>query len=262
MLRRRPAAGCTSRATDTSRPRRALLLLLGHLLLLSSSARPAFSAQGEAEALLRWKDSLPPPRPADALASWSLNGSTAAAAPAPCAWRGVSCDSLGRVVGGDVAGAGLAGTLAALDLRSLPSLGSLNLSFNALTGRFFPPNVSAPLLSVWSIDLSYNNLSGPVPATLPAYMPNLEHLNLSSNQFTGEIPDTLDKLTMLQSLVLHSNHLSGGIPPVLGNVSGLRDLELSSNPLGGTIPATLGKLLSLERINVSLARLESTIPTE
>jgi len=199
MPHRRPA-GCTRRA----------LLLLAHLLLLWSSPRPAFSAQGEAEALLRWKDSLPPPpRSADALASWSLNGSAAvAAAPAPCAWRGVSCESLGRVVGVDVAGAGLAGTLAALDLQSLPSLGSLNLSFNALTGGFFPPNVSAPLLSVRSIDLSNNNLSGPVPATLPAYVPSLEHLNLSSNQFTGEIPDTLDKLTKLQSLVLHSNNLS------------------------------------------------------
>uniref|UniRef100_M8B1E0 non-specific serine/threonine protein kinase n=1 Tax=Aegilops tauschii TaxID=37682 RepID=M8B1E0_AEGTA len=97
---------------------------------------------------------------------------------------------------------------------------------------------------------------------LPVYMPNLEHLNLSSHQFVGEIPASLAKLTKLQSLILGSNSLSGGIPPVLGSISGLRALELHSNPLGGAIPASLGNLRSLERINVSLALLDSTIPRE
>jgi hypothetical protein len=41
---------------------------------------------------------------------------------------------LGRVVGVDVAGAELTGTLDALDLSLLPSIGSLNLSFNTFTG--------------------------------------------------------------------------------------------------------------------------------
>ncbi|CAN6323784.1 unnamed protein product [Urochloa humidicola] len=224
--------------------RRALLLLV----LLSPFSLPvADSLRSEAEALARWKDSLAP-RPvaavaaADALASWSL----ASAAGAPCAWRGVSCDHLGRVVGVDVAGAGLAGTLGALDLSSLPNLATLNLSSNALTGHFSfsssspsKSNTSAPpLLGLRSLDVSNNNLSGPIPAALPAYMPNLERLNLSYNQFAG------------------------GIPAALGDVSGLRELDLSSNPLGGTIPAALGKLLSLEHLNVSLTQLVSTIPSE
>ncbi|KAL6643116.1 hypothetical protein ACP70R_021297 [Stipagrostis hirtigluma subsp. patula] len=253
-MHRRPAVGATPATTVSWR---ALLLVL----LLSSSPRGADSAQAEAEALVRWKDTLAPlpAAAADALGSWSLDG---AASSAPCSWRGVSCDFLGRVVVVDVAGAGLAGTLGALDLSSLPGLATLNLSSNALTGPFFPSSVSAPLLTVRSVDLSHNNLSGPIPATLPAYMPNLEHLNLSSNQFSGVIPASLASLTRLQSLVLGSNRLAGGIPPALGSVSRLRELELSGNPLGGTIPATLGKLLSLERINVSLAQLESTIPSE
>ncbi|GJM84767.1 hypothetical protein PR202_ga00471 [Eleusine coracana subsp. coracana] len=249
-------------------PTRVALLLLLLFLLLLSSLRGAESAPGEAEALLRWKASLVPAGPgasAHALSSWSLNGTGAAvSATAACSWRGVSCDSRGRVVGVDVAGAGLDGTLDALDLQSMPSLRTLNLSSNALTGPFFPSsNASRPLLlSFKSIDLSNNNLSGPIPATLPMVMPNLEHLNLSSNQFTGEIPTTLTNLTRLQSLVLGSNRLIGGVPPALGAISGLRTLGLENNPLGGTIPAALGRLLSLERVNVSLAQLESTIPTE
>uniref|UniRef100_A0A452YD54 Protein kinase domain-containing protein n=1 Tax=Aegilops tauschii subsp. strangulata TaxID=200361 RepID=A0A452YD54_AEGTS len=210
---------------------------------------------------MEWKDSLPlTAAAAGALASWD-RAAAANSSFAVCSWHGMTCDVFGRVVGVDVSGAGIDGTLDALDLSSLPSLGSLNLSYNALVGPF-PSNVSAPLLNITSVDLSNNNLSGPIPPALPAYMPNLEHLNLSSNQFAGEIPPSVSNLTRLQSLVLGKNSFSGGIPPALGSISRLRVLELHSNPLGGAIPASLGKLRSLERINVSIAQLESTLPTE
>jgi hypothetical protein len=107
--------------------RRALLLFL---LLSSSWFCGASSALGEAEALLEWKDSL---AGAGALASWDRNAA-ANSTFAACSWQGVSCDALGRVVGVDVAGAELTGTLDALDLSLLPSIGSLNLSFNTFTG--------------------------------------------------------------------------------------------------------------------------------
>uniref|UniRef100_A0ACD5WVX9 Uncharacterized protein n=1 Tax=Avena sativa TaxID=4498 RepID=A0ACD5WVX9_AVESA len=265
----RPAADCAAegfemkrREAATSSLRRALLLFV-FLVLSSSQLRGARSAPGEAEALVEWKDSLTLPW-AGALASWDRKAA-ANSTVAACWWQGVSCDPFGRVVGLDVAGTGLAGTLDALDLSSLPSLASLNLSFNSLTGGPFPSsNVSTTpqLLSITSVDLSNNNLSGPIPAALPTYMPNLQLLNISSNKLTGGIPPSLANLTKLQSLVLGKNLLSGGIPPALGSISGLRVLELHSNPLGGAIPVSLGNLLSLERINVSIALLESTIPSE
>ncbi|KAF6988964.1 hypothetical protein CFC21_006375 [Triticum aestivum] len=248
------------RARTSSRDTLRLALLL-FLLLSSSQLRGASSAPGEAEALLEWKDSLPlTAAAAGALGSWD-RAAAANSSFVVCSWHGMTCDVFGRVVGVDVSGASIDGTLDALDLSSLPSLGSLNLSYNALVGSF-PSNVSAPLLNITSVDLSNNNLSGPIPPALPAYMPNLEHLNLSSNQFAGEIPPSVANLTRLQSLVLGKNSFSGGIPPALGSISRLRVLELHSNPLGGAIPASLGKLRSLERINVSIAQLESTLPTE
>uniref|UniRef100_A0ACD5WJ06 Uncharacterized protein n=1 Tax=Avena sativa TaxID=4498 RepID=A0ACD5WJ06_AVESA len=265
-----PAADCAAeglemkrRGAATSSSLRRTLLLFVFLILSSSQLRGARSAAGEAEALVEWKDSLTLPW-AGALASWDRKAA-ANSTVAACWWQGVSCDPLGRVVGVDVAGTGLAGTLDALDLSSLLSLASLNLSFNSLTGGPFPSsNVSTTpqLLSITSVDFSNNNLSGPIPAVLPTYMPNLELLNISSNQLTGGIPPSLANLTKLQSLVLGKNLLSGGIPPALGSISGLRVLELHSNPLGGAIPASLGNLLSLERINVSIAQLESAIPSE
>ncbi|XP_051208460.1 uncharacterized protein [Lolium perenne] len=258
------AADCTveglemKRHEATTSSRRRVLLLF--FLLLSSSQLPrgARAAPGEAEALVDWKDSLKLPW-AGALATWDRKAA-ANSTVAACWWQSVSCDAFGRVIGVDVAGSGLAGTLDALDLSSLPSLASLNLSYNSLTGSF--PSSNLPLLSITSVDFSNNNLSGPIPAALPSYMPNLELLNVSSNQLTGDIPPSLANLTKLQSLVLGKNLLSGGIPPALGSISGLRVLELHSNPLGGAIPASLGNLLSLERINVSMALLESTIPSE
>ncbi|VAH04134.1 unnamed protein product [Triticum turgidum subsp. durum] len=249
---------CQASASSRDTLRLALLLFL---LLSSSQLRGASSAPGEAEALLEWKDSLPlTAAAAGALASWD-RAAAANSSFAVCSWHGMTCDVFGRVVGVDVSGAGIDGSLHALDLSSLPSLGSLNLSYNALVGPF-PSNVSALLLNITSVDLSNNNFSGPIPPALPAYMPNLEHLNLSSNQFAGEISPSVANLTRLQSLVLGKNSFSGGIPPALGSISRLRVLELHSNPLGGAIPASLGQLRSLERINVSIAQLESTLPTE
>nr|XP_040257698.1 probable leucine-rich repeat receptor-like protein kinase At1g35710 [Aegilops tauschii subsp. strangulata] len=86
--------------------------LLLFLLMSSSQLRGASSAPGEAEALVEWKSSLP--RLA-ALASWDREAA-ANSTSAACSWHGVSCDVLGRVVSVDVSGAGLAGTLDALDL--------------------------------------------------------------------------------------------------------------------------------------------------
>ncbi|KAF6983374.1 hypothetical protein CFC21_001574 [Triticum aestivum] len=255
-MRRHDHRQASASSRDTLR-----LALLLFLLLSSSQLRGASSAPGEAEALLEWKDSLPlTAAAAGALASWD-RAAAANSSFAVCSWHGMTCDVFGRVVGVDVSGAGIDGSLHALDLSSLPSLGSLNLSYNALVGPF-PSNVSALLLNITSVDLSNNNFSGPIPPALPAYMPNLEHLNLSSNQFAGEIPPSVANLTRLQSLVLGKNSFSGGIPPALGSISRLRVLELHSNPLGGAIPASLGQLRSLERINVSIAQLESTLPTE
>ena len=183
------------------------LLLLLLILLLSSSLRPAGSARGEAEALLRWKASLL--APADALASWSPNGSAVGAA-APCAWRGVSCDSRGRVVALDVAGAGLAGTLAP-SLARLPALESISLFGNRLAGGV-PPGLRALAPTLRKLNLSRNALAGEIPPFLGAF-PWLRLLDLSYNAFAGEIPAALfDPCLRLRYVSLAHNNLTGPVP--------------------------------------------------
>ena len=66
------------------------------------------------------------------------------------------------------------------------------------------------------IDLSCNNLDGPIPEEIEV-LKLLYVLNLSHNAFTGRIPPSLGKLSKLESLDLSVNKLTGGIPMQLAD---------------------------------------------
>jgi Leucine-rich repeat (LRR) protein len=87
-----------------------------------------------------------------------------------------------------------------------------------------------------SIDVSNNNLDGPIPEEL-GELKSLYVLNLSHNALTGQIPPSLGNLTMLESLDLSSNKLTGEIPMQLADgLIFLSVLNLSFNQLVGQIP--------------------------
>ena len=67
------------------------------------------------------------------------------------------------------------------------------------------------LIIVTLIDVSCNNLSGPIPEELGEFK-SLYFLNLLHNAFTSQIPPSLGNLTQLESLDLSSNNLTGEIP--------------------------------------------------
>ncbi|WVY90864.1 hypothetical protein V8G54_036378, partial [Vigna mungo] len=81
---------------------------------------------------------------------------------------------------------------------------------------------------------------------------NLSLLDLSHNQFSGRIPDSLGNLVRLNSLFLNNDLLSGTIPPTLGRCSNLYRLDLSHNRLTGSIPLKMAGLREIRIfINVS-----------
>lgn len=86
-----------------------------------------------------------------------------------------------------------------------------------------------------SIDLSSNNFQGDIPEVMGNFT-SLYVLNLSHNGFTGHIPSSIGNLRQLESLDLSQNRLSGEIPTQLANLNFLSVLNLSFNQLVGRIP--------------------------
>ena len=60
---------------------------------------------------------------------------------------------------------------------------------------------------------------------------NLMNIDLSSNKFYGEIPESIGGLVWLYSLNLSNNDLTGSIPSSLANLTNLVALDLSKNML-------------------------------
>ena len=120
-----------------------------------------------------------------------------------------------------------------VDLHFDTSVDALNLSDNNLTGPI-PPELGS-LFRLRTLNLSGNNLSGPIPPELGGPVSQssgqlwIHRLDLSGNNLSGLIPPELSNLRHLQRLDLRRNDLSGPIPVELGNLAGL-DVRLSGNP--------------------------------
>ncbi|XP_056159539.1 receptor-like protein 7 [Syzygium oleosum] len=85
-------------------------------------------------------------------------------------------------------------------------------------------------------------------------------IDLSSNNFSGVIPETIGSLEQLELLNLSNNMLSSPLPPFLANLTNLEALDLSRNQLSGKISQELTQLTSLAVFNVSYNRLTGPIP--
>ncbi|KAK1412427.1 hypothetical protein QVD17_33672 [Tagetes erecta] len=86
-------------------------------------------------------------------------------------------------------------------------------------------------------------------------------IDISDNQFSGEIPHTIGRLKALYNFNVSHNGFTGYIPPSLGNLSQLESLDMSSNKLTGEIPKALTNLSFLSTFNLSYNQLKGRIPT-
>ncbi|KAJ3694393.1 hypothetical protein LUZ60_009873 [Juncus effusus] len=94
---------------------------------------------------------------------------------------------------------------------------------------------STLLVLVTSIDLSRNQLTGEIPQSITSLL-GLRNLNLSYNQLDGTIPKEIGKMQSLESLDFCMNEISGIIPYNLANLNFLTTLNLSYNNFSGKIP--------------------------
>ncbi|GKF17395.1 leucine-rich repeat receptor protein kinase MSP1-like protein, partial [Tanacetum coccineum] len=123
-----------------------------------------------------------------------------------------------------------------------------------------------------SLDLSTNNLSGPIPYSI-SQLELLDNLVLSNNQLIGPIPNEIclgfqkvplpdyEFVQHYGMLDLSNNNLSGLIPTSIKNCIIMTHLMLSMNKLNGTIPYEIFGLCNLTLLNLSFNLLSGpTLP--
>jgi Leucine-rich repeat (LRR) protein len=224
--------------------------------LAFSEAAPTRSVlPNDALSLLSFKNAVSLD-PSNLLSSWTPSTHH-------CHWYGVTCndDVSSRVISLSLPNNMLSGKIAesigklwsleVLELQGnnfssnipsqisrLHSLRLLNLSCNSLSGPI--PNTLIGLGKLQVLDLSNNLLFGRLMITLRGKCDTLNHLRLSHNFLTDNIPPQIGKCWNLSTLLLDGNILQGGIPPEIGRISELRVLDVSRNSLTGRIPQELG----------------------
>ncbi|CAL4968242.1 unnamed protein product [Urochloa decumbens] len=136
----------------------------------------------------------------------------------------------------------------------------LGLGTNKLSGII--PTSFRNLTGLTKLELSYNNLNGPI-LEWAGNMKNLEGIALDANNFTGSIPSSMSNLTKLTVLSLAENGFEGPIAPSLGSLPLLAYLNLSYNNLQGNIPKEIfHPKSSMTTCVLSYNKLEGPIPPE
>eukprot|EP00268_Persea_americana_P063709 TRINITY_DN8294_c0_g1_i5.p1 TRINITY_DN8294_c0_g1~~TRINITY_DN8294_c0_g1_i5.p1 ORF type:complete len:198 (+),score=36.95 TRINITY_DN8294_c0_g1_i5:797-1390(+) len=106
-----------------------------------------------------------------------------------------------------------------------------------LQGHF--PSALKNCKGLTGLDLSRNNLSGPIPHDIDELIPFVSVLDLSSNGFSGEIPPNLANCLYLNVVNLTDNKLTGQIPWELGRLNRPHNFTGANNSLSRQIPCFL-----------------------
>ncbi|CAI0443953.1 unnamed protein product [Linum tenue] len=170
-------------------------------------------------------------------------------------------------------------------LARLRDLGLISFGANRFSGSF--PLQFFNSSSIHTISIIENQLTGILPPDIGFTLPNLVHLNVAYNNFSGRIPGSISNATNLQAFELGHNYFHGGVPS-LSKLNKIQFLGLMNNSLGselphsisnysanfvrlslrfnpmitGTIPAGLDKLVNLEQLDFLGNSLSGNLPVE
>ncbi|CAD6261655.1 unnamed protein product [Miscanthus lutarioriparius] len=142
---------------------------------------------------------------------------------------------------------------------SAPQLQVLSLDNCSLSAGI--PGFLGRLTGLQNLTLSYNNLSGPVPAALNGS--GIQRLWLNNQRGDAKLSGTLDvvvTMTGLQELWLHGNDFSGPIPDAIADCKELYTVRLNNNQLVGLLPPGLAALPALRELKLDNNNLLGPVP--
>ncbi|CAA6661036.1 unnamed protein product [Spirodela intermedia] len=100
----------------------------------------------------------------------------------------------------------------------------------------------------------------PIPPNTISRLSALQTLSLRSNSLTGPLPADFILLTSLTDLHLQQNGFSGLLPSDFSVWPNLTVLDLSFNAFNGSIPSSISNLTQLTALNLSNNSLSGSIP--
>lgn len=151
------------------------------------------------------------------------------------------------------------GCVDCLDLDGTPDcLFSQSGGGNKLGGNISGLNLNLSQIRV--LNLSNNEFTGDFPAFV-SKLTNLEQLFVYGCLFTGSLPTDIGSLSKLKDLNIRFNRMTGGLPSTFYNLSKLTSFISSGNSFQGGISADIVKLSELETLIINNAKL-TTIPDQ
>lgn len=147
---------------------------------------------------------------------------------------------------------------------TMTSLRALFLGGNSDLEAGGIPTSFESLVNLEDLSLRQSNRVGPLP-TLRS-LKNLVLLDLGSNEFTGEIPDTYGNFVYLEFFMLnHNQNVTGAFPQVMEKLTKLRAIFLDGTSLTGNVEevvCSLPKFLDMDGHEVAYADCENDLSCE
>jgi Leucine-rich repeat (LRR) protein len=135
-----------------------------------------------------------------------------------------------------------------------------------LTGPF--PAALLDISRLQRLDLSFNHMTGELPADIGIFFSNIQVLFLHDNQFSGVLPESLNNMEELKYIQLGSNKFSGRVPsfPNAQGILGIdiRDQKALGGGLQGPIPTNFLESADgsvIQYINLSSNHINGELPS-
>ncbi|KAL8172140.1 hypothetical protein V2J09_023944 [Rumex salicifolius] len=142
---------------------------------------------------------------------------------------------------------------------SLLSLVSVDVSANKLSGSF-PNGVCDGKRPLASLSLHTNLFSGSISSDAISKCLTLERFQVQDNGFSGHFPDGLWSLPKIKLIRAENNRFSGQISDLISMAAQLEQVQIDNNSFSGGIPQGLGRLKNLYRFSASSNGLHGQLP--